>query len=444
MMSSLMKVPTPYRLADLRAMATECDRASLARVREVAIDLRPSSRRSALVARTNAASVRGPALAGTASASMATTSSNGMSRRRTNMGALLGKRAWDRTQEVVDRSEGCLEKVLLPGLALRFAFRPCLVRRQQLVADATDGGDHRLVLGAELGPEAADVDVHGAGAAEEVVAPDLLEELGPGRDPAGAGGQEPKQLELLVGQVERPAPEADLVGDGVDDQVADPDGGVRVGHHRALGEQPDPGLDLGRAGGGEHEVGGAPVALQPGQAGLGHDDQDGQVVAGAAQDAAERLGAGEVAGGVDHHRLLGRRHRQAGLVQGQGGHRVGEVLQGGKDLLRPPGPAGQAGELGHLVSSEAGSAAAAANSRAPYHSDMVRIRLFAALREAAGVAEVEAPPAPLQAILDELGDRFGERFVAVLGYSSVLVDGERWRDPAAVVPDGAELALLPP
>ena len=65
---------------------------------------------------------------------------------------------------------------------------------------------------------------------------------------------------------------------------------------------------------------------------------------------------------------------------------------------------------------------------------MVRIRLFAALREAAGVPEVEAPAAPLQAILDELGDRFGDRFVAVLGYSSVLVDGERWRDPAAAGP----------
>jgi molybdopterin converting factor small subunit len=32
----------------------------------------------------------------------------------------------------------------------------------------------------------------------------------------------------------------------------------------------------------------------------------------------------------------------------------------------------------------------------------------------------------------------------VLGYSSVLVDGRRWPDPAAPVPDGAELALLPP
>src|SRR5262245_30773730 len=96
-----------------------------------------------------------------------------------------------------------------------FAFRPGLVRREQLVADAADGRDHRLVLGAELGPEAADVDVDRAGAAEEVVAPDLLEELGPGRDPAGPGGQEPQQLELLVGQVEGAAAEADLVGDGV-------------------------------------------------------------------------------------------------------------------------------------------------------------------------------------------------------------------------------------
>ena len=75
---------------------------------------------------------------------------------------------------------------------------------------------------------------------------------------------------------------------------------------------------------------------------------------------------------------------------------------------------------------------------------MVRIRLFAALREAAGVPEVQVRAAPLQTILDELGDRFGERFMTVLGYSSVLVDGRRWPDPAAPVPDGAELALLPP
>src|SRR4030095_15713943 len=110
----------------------------------------------------------------------------------------------------------------------------------------------------------------------------------------------PQQLELLVGEVEGPAPEPDLVGDGVDDQVADPDGGVGVGHDRALGQQPHPGLDLGRAGAGEHEVGGAPVALQPGQADLGHDDQDGQVLGPPAQVAAERLGPGPGAGGGEY------------------------------------------------------------------------------------------------------------------------------------------------
>jgi molybdopterin synthase sulfur carrier subunit len=75
---------------------------------------------------------------------------------------------------------------------------------------------------------------------------------------------------------------------------------------------------------------------------------------------------------------------------------------------------------------------------------MVRIRLFAALREAAGVPEVQVPAGPLEGILTGLGDRFGDHFAAVLEYSSVLVDGERWHDQAAVVPDGAELALLPP
>src|SRR5829696_4624890 len=424
-------------------MATECDRASLARVAELDSDFRSFSRRSALVARTNAASVRGPAFAGMGNAIIPTTSKNSTSRRRTDMGALLRSGPWTGQVSMSTGQKGPLRTSGNPRLLAGLALGAGLVRRQQLVADATDGGDHRLVLGAELGPEAADVDVHGAGAAEEVVAPDLLEELGPSRDPARPGGQEPQQLELLVGQVERPAAQADLVGDGVDDQVADPDGGVGVGRHRPLGEQPDPGLDLGRAGRGEDEVGGAPVALEPGQAGLGHDDQDGQVVAAAAQAAAEGLGAGQVAGGVDHDQLPGHGGGEAGLVQRQGGHRVGQVLQGGEDLLRPPGPAGQAGELGHPISSQAGTPRRGTAAH-PTIAGMVRIRLFAALREAAGVPEVEAPAAPLQAILEELGDRFGDRFVAVLGYSSVLVDGERWRDPTAPVPDGAELALLPP
>jgi len=75
---------------------------------------------------------------------------------------------------------------------------------------------------------------------------------------------------------------------------------------------------------------------------------------------------------------------------------------------------------------------------------MVRIRLFAALRDAAGTAEVELPPAELGDLLDELGERFGARFTAVLGHASVMVDGRRLADRGAKVPDGSELALLPP
>ena len=74
---------------------------------------------------------------------------------------------------------------------------------------------------------------------------------------------------------------------------------------------------------------------------------------------------------------------------------------------------------------------------------MVRVRLFAALREAAGASEVEVRAGRLGDILAGLEDRYGERFATVLGYASVLVDGGR-EDLAAEVPDGAEIALLPP
>ena len=75
---------------------------------------------------------------------------------------------------------------------------------------------------------------------------------------------------------------------------------------------------------------------------------------------------------------------------------------------------------------------------------MVRVRLFAALREAAGVSEVAEPPGRLGDILERLRDRYGERFSAVLATASVLVDGSRCGDEATEVADGAEIALLPP
>jgi len=75
---------------------------------------------------------------------------------------------------------------------------------------------------------------------------------------------------------------------------------------------------------------------------------------------------------------------------------------------------------------------------------VVRVRLFAALREAAGVSEVTEPPGRLGDILERLRDRYGERFSAVLATASVLVDGGRCGDPATEVADGAEISLLPP
>src|SRR5947208_4338210 len=64
------------------------------------------------------------------------------------------------------------------------------------VAHAADRLDQPLVLGAELRPKPADVDVHGPGTAVEVVAPYLLEQRASGEHPLRPLDQESKQLEL--------------------------------------------------------------------------------------------------------------------------------------------------------------------------------------------------------------------------------------------------------
>lgn len=75
----------------------------------------------------------------------------------------------------------------------------------------------------------------------------------------------------------------------------------------------------------------------------------------------------------------------------------------------------------------------------------VRIRMFAALREAAGQTETAAEAAPLPALLDGLRARYGPRFTATLAHCSVLIDGDPTpQDADVAVPDGAEVALLPP
>ena len=75
----------------------------------------------------------------------------------------------------------------------------------------------------------------------------------------------------------------------------------------------------------------------------------------------------------------------------------------------------------------------------------VQVRMFAALRDAAGTGHAQVEPGPLPALLEELSTRHGDLFRRRLAISSVLVNGTPCRMTDDVdVPDGAEVALLPP
>src|SRR4029077_12791839 len=98
--------------------------------------------------------------------------------------------------------------------------RPVPLDRHEPVADVAHGTDQGFVFGAELGPQSPDVDVDRARAAEVVVTPDLLQQLGAGEDPAGMLGEELEQLEFLEGEVEDAAAQPGRVGRLVDGQFA--------------------------------------------------------------------------------------------------------------------------------------------------------------------------------------------------------------------------------
>ena len=78
----------------------------------------------------------------------------------------------------------------------RAADRP-RAGRTAFVADAADGADQRLVLGAEFRPQPPHVNVHRSGAAEEVVAPNLCSSWAPEIRRRAAPGNF-QQFELLV------------------------------------------------------------------------------------------------------------------------------------------------------------------------------------------------------------------------------------------------------
>jgi MoaD family protein len=74
---------------------------------------------------------------------------------------------------------------------------------------------------------------------------------------------------------------------------------------------------------------------------------------------------------------------------------------------------------------------------------VVKVRLFAALREAAGASEVEAPGTTAGEIVDALSARFGERFTKIAAVGSIVVNGER-ATRGTPVAEGDDVAILPP
>ena len=74
---------------------------------------------------------------------------------------------------------------------------------------------------------------------------------------------------------------------------------------------------------------------------------------------------------------------------------------------------------------------------------VVKVRLFAALRELAGASEVEAEADTVAEVIEVLSARYGDRFSRIVEVGSAVVDGERV-GPETVMTDGQEVALLPP
>jgi MoaD family protein len=74
---------------------------------------------------------------------------------------------------------------------------------------------------------------------------------------------------------------------------------------------------------------------------------------------------------------------------------------------------------------------------------VVRVRLFAALRELAAASHVEAPGSSVGAVVDALGARYGERFASIAAVGTFVVNGERATRDTPLA-EGDEVALLPP
>ena len=73
----------------------------------------------------------------------------------------------------------------------------------------------------------------------------------------------------------------------------------------------------------------------------------------------------------------------------------------------------------------------------------IKVRLFAALRELAGSSEVDATGRTAGELVDQLSERYGERFAKIAAVGSIVVNGDR-ADRTTPVAEGDQVALLPP
>jgi MoaD family protein len=73
----------------------------------------------------------------------------------------------------------------------------------------------------------------------------------------------------------------------------------------------------------------------------------------------------------------------------------------------------------------------------------IEVRLFAALRELAGSGRVRAEGRTIGEVADAVCAQQGERFAAIVGVASFVLNGERASRETPVA-DGDEVAILPP
>ncbi len=73
----------------------------------------------------------------------------------------------------------------------------------------------------------------------------------------------------------------------------------------------------------------------------------------------------------------------------------------------------------------------------------ITVRLFAVLRELAGSSQVEATGRTAGELVDQLSERYGERFAKIAAVGSIVVNGDR-ADRTTPVAEGDQVALLPP